>query len=151
MLRALVAAGALTVAAVGAAAPASAYHGGCYTDAYGNCYYAPLSLATALPSPADRAAYGTTNDQRFAYYVTHDDDAPEFRIVDFPSLKGQALWACQSQTNGMRSLDVIYALQRASGYTFDQANNIHASAVTIYCPWNSSAPAPPPPPPPPLD
>ncbi|ORA40401.1 hypothetical protein BST20_07700 [Mycobacterium branderi] len=134
--------GALGLVAVGVAAPASAYHGGCYVDNYGNCSYAPLSLATEEHSPADRAAWGTTPDQHFAYFVTHDDDAPGFVIMDFPSLKGQALWGCQEETNGMRSLDVVHALERAGGYTFDQANNIHAAAVTIYCPWNAHLPPP---------
>jgi hypothetical protein len=72
-------------------------------------------------------------------------------ITDFPTLKAQALWACQQETNGMRSLDAIKALQNAGGYTVDQANNIHASAVTIYCSWNLHLPPPggtPPPPPP---
>jgi hypothetical protein len=137
MLPALLVAGALGgVAAVGLAAPASAYHGGCYKDTYRNCSYAPLSLATGNDSPADDAAYGTTPDQYFAYYVTHDDDAPEFRIMDFPTLKGQALWACQLRTNGLRGIDAVYALQNAAGYTFDQAKAITSAAATIYCPWN---------------
>jgi hypothetical protein len=87
------------------------------------------------------AAWGTTPDQHFAYLVTHDDEAPGFRIMDFPTLKGQGLWACQLETNGMRDLDATYALQNAGGYTFDQANTIDSSAVSIYCPWN----VPPPP------
>ena len=128
--------------AVEFAAPASAYYGGCYKDEYGNCYFAPLSLATGNDAPADMDAYGTTPDQHFAYFVTHDDDAREFRIIDFPTLKGQAMWACQEQTNGMRGLDVVEALQSRGGYTQDQADNIEASAVAVYCPWV----APPPPP-----
>jgi hypothetical protein len=129
---------AAAVAAVGisVAAPASANYGGCYKDTYGNCSYAPLSLATENDSPADMAAWGTTPDQHFAYEVTHDDDAPSFRIMDFPTLKAQGLWACQLRTNGMRGVDAVYALQNIGGYTFDQANNIDSSAVAVYCPWN---------------
>ena len=128
--------------------PASAYKGGCYADANGNCYYAPLSLATGDHSSADEAACGTTPDQHFAYFVTDDDNAPEFRIMDFPTLKAQALWACQRESNGMRGLDALYAVQRAGGYTFDQANAITSAGDAVYCPWNvQRGPVPPPPPP----
>lgn len=124
----------------GRSKPASAYRGGCYVDANGNCNFAPFSLATADESPTDMAAYGTTPDQHFAYYVTHDDDAPEFRIMDFPSQKGQALWACQLETNGMSDLNATHALENAGGYTFDQADAITSAADTIYCPWNLHLP-----------
>jgi hypothetical protein len=126
----------LGMAALSVAAPANAYYGGCYQDIYGNCYYAPLSLATGEDSPADMAAWGNTSDQNFAYLVTHDDNAPGFRIMDFPTVKAQGLWACQMETNGMRSLDATYAVQNAGGYTYDQAEAIKSSAVAVYCNWN---------------
>lgn len=125
---------------MGLAAPGSAYSGGCYVDANGNCNFAPFSLATGDGSPADRAAFGTTPDQHFAYLVTHDDNAPEFRIMDFPSLKGQALWTCQLETNGISDIDSTHMLENAGGYAFDQANAITSSANTIYCTWNLHLP-----------
>jgi len=133
-----VVAGVLGLAEVGFAAPASAYYGGCYKDTYGNCYLAPLSLATEKDSPADMDAWGTTKDQHFAYEVTHDDDAREFRILDFSTLKAQGLWACQLLTNGRT--DVVDALQNRGGYTRDQALDIESSAVAVYCPWVNSPP-----------
>jgi hypothetical protein len=126
--------GALGLAAVWVASPASAYYGDCYKDTYGNCYYAPLSLATERDSPADMAAWGDTPDQHFAYWVTHDDDAPEFRIIDFSTLKAQGLWACQLLTSGMQNTDVLDALQDKGEYTDDEASDVHASAVAAYCP-----------------
>jgi hypothetical protein len=127
------AAGAFGLAAIVFAAPTNAYYGGCYKDTAGNCYWAPKSLATANDSPADLDAFGTTPDQHFAYNVTHDDDAPEFKILDFAALKEQAMLACQLRTNGARALDATKAVQNRGGYTFQQANAIASSAVAVYC------------------
>ena len=63
-------------------------------------------------------AYGTTPDQHFAYFVTHDDDAPEFRITNFPVLKAQALWVCQLRTSGMRANTATHALEERGSYTY---------------------------------
>jgi hypothetical protein len=140
-------AAALGLVAVAVAGPAGAYHGGCYKDDAGNCYWAPLNLATGDDSPEDMAAWGHTPDSRFAYLVTHDDNAPGFRIMDFSALKAQGLWACQERTNGARGIDVAHALQNMGGYTDDQAINIESSAVAVYCKWNVPTDTPPPPPP----
>lgn len=83
----------------------------------------------------------TRQDQHFAYNVTHDDDAPEFKILDFAALKEQAMLACQLRTNGARALDATKAVQDRGGYTFQQANAIASSAVAVYC----SSVIPPPP------
>ena len=113
--------------------PASAYPGGCYTDEFGRCAFAPFDPNAVENSPADRAARGNTLDQQFAYFVTHDDDAPNFRIMDFNILKSQALRYCQQVSNGMDKLDALYDLQNLGGYTFDQANSISSAAVVLYC------------------
>jgi hypothetical protein len=134
-------AGALGLIAIGAAAPAGAYYGGCYKDPADNCYLAPRSLSTAKDAPADLDAFGTTPDQHFAYLVTHDDDTPEFKILDFAALKEHAMLACQLRTNGARALDATRAVQNSGGYTFQQAGVIEASAVAVYC----SSVIPPPP------
>jgi hypothetical protein len=134
-------AGALGLIAIGAAAPAGAYYGGCYKDPAGNCNWAPRSLTTAEDAPADLDAFGSTPDQHFAYNVTHDDDAPEFKILDFAALKEQAMLACQLRTNGARALDATKAVQNRGGYTFQQANAIASSAVAVYC--SSVSPRPP--------
>jgi hypothetical protein len=143
--RKLLLAVALGVAALWLATPANAYYGDCYKDPYGNCIVAPLSLASAAEDAADMAAWGTTPDQHFAYYVTHGDEAPGFRIMDFGLLKAQGLRACQQETNGMSRLNATYALQYAGGYTFEQANNIASAADTEYCPWNGPSGTFPPP------
>jgi hypothetical protein len=142
MLPALLAAGALGLAAVEVAAPVSASYGGCYKDIYGNCSYAPFSLATKNNSPADMDAWGTTPDQHFAYFVTHDDHFPGFRIMDFPTLKAQVLRACQQETNGMDIITASDQLAAEGGYTASQADSIMSAAETIYCPWNNAPPRP---------
>ena len=93
-------------------------------------------------SPEDMAAYGHTPDSHFAYFVTHDDDAPEFRIIDFPSVKGQALWSCQERVNGLDGVDATNAVERQGGYTEDQARAITSAGAAIYCPWTIKKPPP---------
>ena len=116
------------------AANASIY-GDCYIDNYRRCMYMTPDQVRAKNSPADMAAWGSTPDQNFAYFVTHDEDAPWFVIMDFDLVKAQGLRSCQLQANGVDSLEAVYDLQRNGGYTFDQANNIASSAAVIYCPW----------------
>ena len=86
-------------------------------------------------SPADDAAYGTTLDQHFAYYLTHDDDAPNFMIYNFDVLKAQGLRACNQQSSGMSTHDAIRDLESLVGYPDDVAANIVISATVLYCNW----------------
>ena len=128
--------GGATMASIAAGiAPASAYPGGCYADEFGRCIFAPFDPSAVKNSPADRAAYGHTDDQNFAYFVTHGDDAPNFRIMDFNILKSQALRYCQQRSNGVSRVDGVRDLQLLGGYTWEQAANIGSSAVVIYCDW----------------
>lgn len=115
-------------------------YGDCWVDAYGRCMFMTPDQVTPRNAPADRAAYGSTPDQRFAYYVTHDESTPWFVIMDFELVKAQGLRNCQLQANGVDSLDALYDIQRSGGYTFDQANNIASSAEVIYCPWVNPPP-----------
>jgi hypothetical protein len=147
MLGALLAAGALGVAAVRVAAPASAVPSYCYTDVYGHC----TAIRYPDGSAADMGAWGHTSDEHFAYLLTHNDD-PRHNIVimDIPTVKAQGLRACQQETNGMDHVTVRDQLAASGGYAWEQANNITSAADTIYCPWNGppeASPAPPPPPP----
>ena len=117
--------------------------GGCYTDDLGRCKYAPPELAAPEASPADEAARGTTADQKFAYVLTHDVNTPKFVIMDFDTVKGQGLRACQQRSNG-GGTEVVDDLTQAGGYTISQAVAVMAAAAWAYCPWilKLDAPAP---------
>ena len=118
------------------AAPANAYSGPCYTDSFGRCSYAPSTMMTLQGSPGDRAAYGVTDDQAFAYFVTHDDNAPNFIITDFDGLKAQALRACQIRSSGLSRSAAIQDLQNlVPSYSRNVAANIVISGSVVYCDW----------------
>lgn len=134
MLRSALAVSAAALAAVAAAPLAAAYNGPCETDDLGRCTYAPLAMATAVDSPANLAAYGETPDQHFAYLLTHDHDVPNFRITDLDLLKAQALQGCELQRGGMRTIDVVEALQQSAGYSYDGAASVILVGNVVYCP-----------------
>lgn len=133
-LRSALTVSAAAAAAVAAAPIAAAYDGPCETDNLGRCTYAPLAMATSVDSPANLAAYGETPDQHFAYFLTHDDDVPNFRITDFDLLKAQALRGCELQRGGMRTIDVVESLQQSAGYSYDGAASLILAGNLIYCP-----------------
>jgi hypothetical protein len=120
--------------ALTAAAPAAAYYGPCYTDAYGRCTQAPISMSTPTSTAADSAAYGTTPDQNFAYHLTHDSSLPNYTITNFDLLKSQALEGCNYLRAGWRTYDVINWLQNAAVYPRRIATNIIIAGNVIYCP-----------------
>jgi hypothetical protein len=126
----LAAAGAVTLAA-----PVNAsINGSCWVDAYGRCLYMTPDQMTHSAS-VDTAAFGTTTDQHFAYFVTHNSGAPFFRIIDFDLVKAQGLQVCQLAANGMTGYEAVTNLEQTGGYTFEQAKAIGSAALTMYCPW----------------
>lgn len=130
---------ALAVLAAGmatlAAAPlATAYDGPCETDVFGRCTYAPLAMATTLDSPANMAAFGETPDQNFAYFLTHDDDVPNFRITDFDLMKAQALRGCDLLRGGSTRLEAVKSLEYSAGYSFELASIVILAGESVYCP-----------------
>jgi hypothetical protein len=75
-----------------------------------------------------------TDDQAFAYFVTHDDDAPNFVITNFDVLKAQALRACQIRSSGYSRSTAIDDLQSlVPSYSREEAANIVISGSVIYC------------------
>jgi hypothetical protein len=127
--------GLASLSALPLASSANGYPGGCYTDALGNCVYAPPELFAPEDSPADDAAWGSTPDQNFAYFVTHDDDHVGFVIADFATTKAHGLRACQQLSNGMSRYNVMKDMSRIGGYTLEEADNILVAAVVVYCNW----------------
>lgn len=113
--------------------PAIAYYGPCYTDNFGRCVHAPTSMMTLKGDPRDKAAFGTTPDQAFAYFVTHDDDTPDFIITNFDLLKSQALRGCELQRSGWSTWDTTTALANEVGYSREVAANIIISGTVVYC------------------
>jgi hypothetical protein len=125
---------AVAAATVAAAPLATAYEGPCETDVFGRCTYAPLAMATSGDSPANLAAYGETLDQNFAYFLTHDDDVPNFRITNFDLMKAQALQGCDLLRGGTLGAEVDEALQQSAGYSYELASLIVIAGSTVYCP-----------------
>ena len=123
----------LVVAGLLIAPTANAYHGPCFTDSFGRCTQAPTSMITPADSPGDDAAYGDTPDQHFAYYLTHDDDVPNFQVWNFDVLKAQALRGCDLLRNGWDTYDISNALEAEVGYPHDVAANIIIAGAVIYC------------------
>jgi hypothetical protein len=95
---------------------------------------AALTLVFAVPAQADPDP-GSSPDEIFAYYLTHDERMPNFIIMDFPTLKMQGLRGCQQWTNGTDHNDVAVQLMDEGGYTIPQAVGIIAAAGKAYCPW----------------
>jgi hypothetical protein len=126
--------GAAVAAMASGTAPVNAYPGGCETDAFGRCIFAPFDPNAVEDSPADLEAFGTTPDQEFAYWLTHDDDVPNFRIMDFNIVKSQALRVCQQVASGMDWFDAAEDLRNFGGHTEDQAYVVASWARIIYCP-----------------
>ncbi len=118
------------------AAPANAYSGGCYTDNLGRCYKAAAELMTEEGSPLDRAAFGFTPDQHYAYLITHSDHAPFTVIYDFDAAKAEGFLVCAAMAaNGSDIYLAARQLQESERYaSFNHAANIAAAAHTIYCP-----------------
>ena len=129
-------AGLAATGAVSFAAPVNAYPGGCYTDDFGRCRFAPLELWAPAQSPIDMAAWGSNPDQHFAYWLTHSDDVPNFMIYNFDVVKAQGLQACGLRSRGVRQRDAIaYVQSLTSDYSRDEAANIVISAAVAYCDW----------------
>jgi len=112
---------------------AAAYDGPCETDVFGRCTYAPIAMASAEDAPENLSAYGETPDQHFAYWLTHDDDVPNFRITDFDLLKAQALQGCELTRGGSTTLDAVQSLERTAGYSFDLASIVILAGNMVYC------------------
>jgi hypothetical protein len=119
----LIGGGLIAAAAIGATSPASADTGGSGYSGY------------VIPDPGP---VNQTPDARFYWLLTEPNQEHPMVIWNFPLVKAQALQGCQAQSNGLSSLETVYAIQNTFGYSFGDANSIHSAADVIYCRWNLS-------------
>jgi len=65
--------------------------------------------------------------------VTHR--GTEFSLFNFPLEKHEGQRACDDYRDGESSINLVYDLMRYGSYSFDVANAIVSSAISVYYPF----------------